>query len=43
VLHLKNQPFRAWQYIYMGVFSHTNTDNPTDIIGPSLPIHWLGE
>jgi hypothetical protein len=22
MLYLKNQPFRAWQYIYVGVFSH---------------------
>jgi hypothetical protein len=22
-------PLRAWQYIYMAVFSHTNTDKPT--------------
>jgi hypothetical protein len=29
MLHLKNQPFRAWQYIYVGVFSHTDTQNPT--------------
>jgi hypothetical protein len=30
VLHLKNQSFKAWQYIYAGVFSHTDTDNPTE-------------
>jgi hypothetical protein len=29
VLHLKNQHFRAWQHIYVGVFPHTDTDNPT--------------
>jgi hypothetical protein len=31
MLHLKNQTFRAWQYIYVGVFSHTDTDNPTTV------------
>jgi hypothetical protein len=31
VLDLKDQPFRAWQCIYVGVLSHTDTDNPTRI------------
>jgi hypothetical protein len=28
MLYLKNQSFRAWQYIYVGVFSHTIQTTP---------------
>jgi hypothetical protein len=35
VLHLKKQPFRAWQYVYVGIFSHTDTDYPT-LVTPDI-------
>jgi hypothetical protein len=28
------RPFRAWQHIYVGVFLHTDTDNPTNFLTP---------
>jgi hypothetical protein len=40
VHHLKNQPFRAWQYIYMGVFSHADTDNPTQLCGNEYKLQY---
>jgi hypothetical protein len=40
MLHLKNQPFRAWQYIYVDVFSHTDTQT-TPQADERLP--WFAE